>query len=672
MKRMPLPIALAGLLALALAAPAGAATPTALDLVSDAPSLAADPAIPATPRGASPDGRRVVFSTTEALLGSDTDGAFTDLYARNADGSLAHLSDGADGPFGLTIGQRPASADGSAAAFATTEPLLPADDTDTAADVYLAGPAGLTLVSDPPAGPGANLTANFGAVSADGTKVAFETREPLLPAVDTDSDNDVYLWTSPGTLTLMSDGANAEPDPVGVDVFLSGAAPDLGTIVMETEGQLTSTPDADGRTDLYAKAGAGPTLKVTPGDGAFDAGLEDVSDDGTSVLFSTDEPLTAGDTDTARDIYQFHSGALSLRSDGSGLGDANAPASFRDATRDHSRVAFITSEALVPGDGDAQPDGYVSGPGATLTAATDAPGADVDQPAGATAFAGTTLFVGASDRLDPADTDDRLDVYAVAPDGARTLVSDGEGPDANVDASFAAASADGQRVAFTTSEALLPSDGDASTDVYVRTPRQLIHASDGPGPGPDVNTGASNFRLSSDGRRLVFSTAEALLGADSDGVSDIYRSTLPEDPPAPPPPPPPPPPGGGSGPPADRTAPRITVARLARTAVTAGTRPALQLTLSEPAAVTATVTQRVPGRRAGGTCRPGGRRGTRCTATVTRATLRLKGTAGTSTLRLALQRLKPGTYRIAIVARDAAGNRSAARSLTLTVRAARR
>ena len=68
----------------------------------------------------------------------------------------------------------------------------------------------------------------------------------------------------------------------------------------------------------------------------------------------------------------------------------------------------------------------------------------------------------------------------------------------------------------------------------------------------------------------------------------------------------------------------------------------------------------------------GPRRGTRCTATVTRATLRLKGTAGTSTLRLALQRLKPGTYRIAIVARDAAGNRSAARSLTLTVRAARR
>ena len=46
----------------------------------------------------------------------------------------------------------------------------------------------------------------------------------------------------------------------------------------------------------------------------------------------------------------------------------------------------------MPGDGDAQPDGYVSGPGATLTAATDAPGADVDQPASATAFASTTLF----------------------------------------------------------------------------------------------------------------------------------------------------------------------------------------------------------------------------------------------------------------------------------------
>lgn len=670
MKRMPLPIALAGLLALAVAAPAGAATPTDLELLSDSPSLSADPATPTTPRAASLDGRRVIFTTAEALLGSDTDGAFTDLYARNPGGSLAHLSDGADGAFNVNVGTSPASADGSAVAFVTGEPLLPAEDTDTAADVYLAGPGGLALVSDPPSGPGANLAASFDAISADGSKVAIETREPLLPAVDTDTDADVYLWTAPGTLTLMSDGINAEPDPAGVDVYFSGASPDLGTIVMETAGQLTAIPDADGRSDLYSKTGASPTIKVTPGDGAFDAGLEDVSDDGTSVLFNTNEPLTASDTDTAGDIYQFHSGALSLRSDKPGLAaDANAVALFRDATPDHGRVAFNTAEALLPGDVDAQPDGYVSGPGTALAAATDAQGADVDQPAGATAFAGSTLFVSASDRLDPADTDDRVDVYAVAPDGTRTLVSDGEGPDGSVDASFAGASADGQRVAFSTTEALLPSDGDASSDIYVHTPRQLVHATDG--PGPDVNTGVAGFRLSADGQRLVFSTAEALLGADSDGVSDIYRSTLPEDPPAPPPPPPPPP-GGGSGPPADRTAPRITVARLARTAVTAGTRPALQLTLSEPAAVTATVTQRVPGRRAGGTCRPGGRRGTRCTATVTRATLRLKGTAGTSTLRLALQRLKPGTYRIAIVARDAAGNRSAARSLTLTVRAARR
>ncbi len=147
----------------------------------------------------------------------------------------------------------------------------------------------------------------------------------------------------------------------------------------------------------------------------------------------------------------------------------------------------------------------------------------------------------------------------------------------------------------------------------------------------------------------------ASLPADRSSLSLTYTG-------APPPP----------KPPADKTAPKITLAKLAKATVRKGSKPTLRLTLSEKATLIATVTQRVRGRKVSGTCKAGAKHGVRCTATVTRATLRPKGMAGKNSLKLALQRLKAGTYKIAIVARDAAGNTSAKRTLTLVVKARRR
>ena len=85
--------------------------------------------------GASADASRVLFRTTESMLASDGDDS-NDIYARNNDGSLTHITDtpgtDAGGQFAFFAG---ASADGTRAFFKTSESLL-ASDGDNEQDVY--------------------------------------------------------------------------------------------------------------------------------------------------------------------------------------------------------------------------------------------------------------------------------------------------------------------------------------------------------------------------------------------------------------------------------------------------------------------------------------------------------------------------------------------------------
>jgi hypothetical protein len=93
----------------------------------------------------------------------------------------------------------------------------------------------------------------------------------------------------------------------------------------------------------------------------------------------------------------------------------------------------------------------------------------------------------------------------------------------------------------------------------------------------------------------------------------------------------------------------------------------LTLTLSESASVIVTVTQKVPGhRRRTRRCRPGGKRGRKCTASVRRAQLTFGGAVGVNKFRIAAK-LRPGRYTAAIVAVDAAGRTSSTVTISFTV-----
>jgi hypothetical protein len=74
-------------------------------------------------------------------------------------------------------------------------------------------------------------------------------------------------------------------------------------VFYESLAALTAA-DADGDRDVYTTAGDGPELVSHGGDGSEGIQFEAATADGGSVLLSSHEPLTAGDTDPgARDWY---------------------------------------------------------------------------------------------------------------------------------------------------------------------------------------------------------------------------------------------------------------------------------------------------------------------------------------------------------------------------------
>ena len=108
---------------------------------------------------------------------------------------------GGNGAFGAFF--EGASADGARVFFDTSESLVSAD-TDASQDVYERSGGQTTLVSTGPTGGNGALAATFSGASADGARVFFDTDESLVSG-DTDASSDVYE-RSGGQTTLISTG----------------------------------------------------------------------------------------------------------------------------------------------------------------------------------------------------------------------------------------------------------------------------------------------------------------------------------------------------------------------------------------------------------------------------------------------------------------------------------
>jgi hypothetical protein len=289
----------------------------------------------------SANGAHVFYETNERVLAGDTDSS-QDVYDWS-NGTVTRVSTGAGGGNGehnaLFEGS---SADGSEAFFATGEQLSPAD-TDSAQDIYVRRGGETELVSegDPSCAAGdcgnGNLPTSLSWVSPSGEIAVLSTAEPLS-AEDEDSSTDVYERRLPGGPTTLV----SRPGPTCIDpecgngehnaIFAAASADgsDLFFVTDEAlappaEGDAEGPGDRDESTDVYERGGGTTTLVsggrlggdgLYSGNGAFDAQLRGVSEDGTRAFVTTSERLTGEDHDSEEDVYERSPSGIVLVSQG--------------------------------------------------------------------------------------------------------------------------------------------------------------------------------------------------------------------------------------------------------------------------------------------------------------------------------------------------------------------
>jgi hypothetical protein len=217
---------------------------------------------PATFADASADGSRIFFETSEKLVGADTDGA-DDVYERVGEvTALVSVGPTGGNAEGASASLLWVSPDGSSEVvlFTTVEPLT-ADDEDSFQDVYAREGGETVRLSTGPADGNGPFHVSFVDASHDGAHVFVVTDEQLVPATDTDTAADVYELSG-GTAVLVSAGplAGKTSTPAGLS---PGAIADDGSHVFFTTEERVTEGDLDAETDVYDRFGGGTLLAST-------------------------------------------------------------------------------------------------------------------------------------------------------------------------------------------------------------------------------------------------------------------------------------------------------------------------------------------------------------------------------------------------------------------------
>jgi hypothetical protein len=427
------------------------------------------------------------------------------------------------------------SADGTKVFFITAAKLVPGDTDNGFVDVYerfySEAPGIETYVtreiSTGPIGGNDSHDVTFDAVSADGSKVFFSTAESLV-AEDKDKVSDVYERNTVTGETILVSGSAPSCAPCGnreVPATFVDATPSGSRVFISTDEQLTEA-DGDEANDVYVRdpSAAEPTL-ATPG-GSAPVTFQGASADGTKVVFETTDKLSGGDGDTETDIYERDLGAETTKLV-SAAGTCPAPLLaeecapiYRDVTADGSRVFFETRAQLDGADHDIFQDVYewLASSGTSTLISTSAQGekgeGELNAIYAGSAAEGEKVFFETSESLSAEDSDEASDVYERA-SGSTILVTPGN---EDFNAIFDKASPDGTVVLFSTREALGGADSGEKLDVYKRSGATTTLITPG-----NSEFDATFLDASSDVSVVYFATSQKVSGADLDSITDIYE-----------------------------------------------------------------------------------------------------------------------------------------------------
>jgi uncharacterized repeat protein (TIGR01451 family) len=348
---------------------------------------------------------------------------------------------------------------------------------------------------------------------------------------------------APGDITLAStsdDGRKGDSDSTQASLSADGSVVAFDSFAMNLDPD-----DLDDMSDVYVKdlATGSLVLASTNGAGAKGDGSSSnasLAPGGAAVAFdSFATNLDPEDTDGSPDVFvkDLVSGGLALASISSEGVKGDGVSIMPSLSADGAKVAFSSSSTnLDPSNTDGSFDIYVKDlvTGAIVLASTSDGGTkgNGDSSEASLSADGTRVaFSSSSTDLDPADTSSDADVYVkdlVTGDITLASTSD-DGTKGDGNSSTPSLSASGTRVAFSSFATNLdPADGDVVEDVYVKdlvTGDLVLASTSDEGTKGDAGSGGAS--LSAAGAAVAFhSSASNLDPGHLDLSSDVYVKDL--------------------------------------------------------------------------------------------------------------------------------------------------
>ena len=405
----------------------------------------------------------------------------------------------------------------------------------------------IELASSNAEGVGGNSNSSAPVISADGTKVVFQSGASDLVPGDTNGQYDLFLKDlTTGAITLVNtaaDGTVAQGS-----FFRYALSADGTTVAFASDADSLVPNDTNGTFDVFVKdmvTGQVTLVSQTAG-GVSANGVSSfpaLSADGTIVAFeSRANDLVPGDTNGHGDIFvkDLSTGAVTLASqtaDGTRTNDYSVSPLL---SADGSKLVFTSSATnLVPGDVNGEMDTFFKdlATGQVTLVSQAADGTQPNRLSGGMGFSADgskVVFVTAADNLVPNELNDTDDVFVKdLATGTLTLVSQtAAGVQSNGWSGDADLSGDGTKVVFVSSATnLVPDDTNGLTDVFMKdlTSGEITLVSLSPdgrtGSGANWGDAAS---VSFDGSRVAFgSAAPDLSPDDANGpLLDVFVATL--------------------------------------------------------------------------------------------------------------------------------------------------
>ena len=336
--------------------------------VMSIPAAAADggppPDGPSYDPSVSADGRWVAFvSEASNLLGgassADPNG-FADVFLVDTQTATIRLVSSAGGaPADGPSAHPDISADGRYVVFETAATnIVPADANGSSSDIvrFDAQTGALTLMSRRGATGAQGDGDSFApTISSDGTKVAFGSRATNLIGNDTNGKADIFVRDVVASVTTRAstDSSGRQANNASYD---GAIAPNGTHVALSSLASNLVKGDTNGVRDVFLKnLTSGKTIRVSVSTGERQAkgssGLEDVSADGRSVVFSSFAPnLVKNDTNNKGDVFvRDRVGGTTVRASRRGAVEGNDD-SFGAAISDDSAFVVFQTRATTLGE----------------------------------------------------------------------------------------------------------------------------------------------------------------------------------------------------------------------------------------------------------------------------------------------------------------------------------